>query len=118
MLEEFDAKWMVLRTRFIARLPERVADIKHHGADCAGADSRDALTALFHIVHSLAGSAATFGFDELACAAREAETSIESAMKSAPPPTAATAAHMADSLRQLTDVAASVLASSSQGGQP
>ena len=118
MRDEFDAKWIALRTRFVGRLSERMADIELLGTDCASVDPRDALKTLFHIVHSLAGSAATFGFEELASVAREAETSIESAMMNAPPLASATAAHMADTLRQLTGVAATVVAASSRGGRP
>ena len=118
MRDEVDAKWRALRTRFIARLPERIADIELHGAACASGDPRDALKTLFHIAHNLAGSGATFGFDQLASAAREAEASIETAMKSAPPLAAATAAHMADSLRHLTGVAASAVAAHSPGDRP
>ena len=109
--DEFDAKWMALRARFIARLPERMAEIGIHWAACANGDPRDALKTLFHITHSLAGSGATFGFDQLSRAAREAETSIESAMTSGPPLDGAALARTADALRQLTLVAASLTGS-------
>ena len=119
MRDEVDAKWMALRSRFIARLPERIADIELLRAGCASAGPQAALKTLFHIVHNLNGSGATFGFDELARAARKAENCIEIAMKNAPTLDDAladtTAAHMHNELRQLTAVAASIVAKSSHG---
>lgn len=112
MRDEFDAKWMALRTGFIARLPRYMADIELHLAACASEDWRNALTALFHIAHNLAGSGATFGFDALARAARKAEIRIETAIKSATPLDGATTAPITRALRRLTRVAGSVIAAS------
>ena len=118
MHDEFDAKWIALRSRFLARLPERMTDVELRWADCASGNPKDALKTLFHIAHNLSGSAATFGFDELARAAQKAEIGIESAMKTAPPLDGATAGRVANELRQLIAIAASVVATSRVATSP
>ena len=75
---EFDEKWQQLKARFKERLVVRFSDM-----DVAWAaleqDPADlpALSALFHLVHSLAGSGATFGFESLSERARELEPLID-----------------------------------------
>jgi len=82
----FDARWQELRERFVERLAERAAAI--HESSQAIADGRAgdpdselrhsrARHALYHEVHSLAGSGATFGFGELSRAARALEPYLD-----------------------------------------
>ena len=76
---EFDEKWQALLQRFVARLVERmraIGDAWHKvqsGADTGGS----ARIVLFHEVHSLSGSGATFGFEELSAAARRLEPLLD-----------------------------------------
>jgi len=76
---DFDDKWRLLRQRFIARLRERERNIRNaweqvqSGRDGDGA----ARNLLFHQIHSLSGSGATFGCDELSVAARRIEPMID-----------------------------------------
>lgn len=76
---EFDEKWQALLQRFVARLEKRMQmisdawDAMHNGAD-AHASAR---SVLFHEVHSLAGSGATFGFEELSVVARRLEPLVD-----------------------------------------
>ena len=75
---EFDEKWQQLKARFQERLVVRFSDmdvawaaLKQDSADLA------ALSALFHLVHSLAGSGATFGFETLSERARQLEPLLD-----------------------------------------
>lgn len=76
---EFDQKWQALRERFVARLGVRLRSIEtswgpvRSGQDPVGSSR----SALFHHIHSLAGSGATFGFIKLAQAARVIEVPID-----------------------------------------
>ncbi len=75
---EFDEKWQQLKQRFKERLV-----VRFHDMDVAWStlqqDPADppALSALFHLVHSLAGSGATFGFEALSARARQLEPLID-----------------------------------------
>ena len=80
---EFDEKWQQLKTRFMERLVVRFSDMDVAWSALAK-DPRDlsALSALFHLVHSLAGSGATFGFEALSERARELEPVIDPQLES------------------------------------
>jgi len=87
---DFDEKWRELRGRFLGRLDERARSIGlawievRNGRDPDGA----AQSALFHQIHSLSGSGATFGFAELSAAARRVEPLVDPARRPAPEVTA------------------------------
>lgn|GEM_PF-3023104 len=76
---EFDEKWQALLQRFVARLVERKRAMGEawykvqSGADAGG----NARNVLFHEVHSLSGSGATFGFEELSAVARRLEPLLD-----------------------------------------
>lgn len=112
--DEFDAKWSALRALFIARLPARIAEVERLRIACVGAAPQDAASALFHLVHSLAGTGATFGFDELAATARLVETAIEALIEPAPDrsptPVEALHAQLATTVTLLAEVAADIAA--------
>ena len=107
---EFDAKWSALRAVFIVRLPARIAEAERLCVACADAAEDDAADKLFHLAHSLAGTGATFGFTELAAAARLVETTIEALIGSAPErsPASTNALHakLASASTRLAEVAA------------
>ncbi len=77
--EEFDQQWVALKMRFVKRLSERNAKI--HGAwqrlIQGDDDEGSAHSVLFHEVHSLAGSGATFGYEELSNTARTLEMLVD-----------------------------------------
>ncbi len=75
---EFDEKWQQLKERFVQRLVVRFADIDRAWASLGKQpDDMEALSDLFHLVHSLAGSGATFGFEALSECARQLEPVID-----------------------------------------
>jgi len=70
-----------LRTYFAARLPVRLGEIEAAWRetvrqDWSGVDA-EALRRFHRLVHSLAGSGATFGYPEVSRAARELERFVE-----------------------------------------
>ncbi len=75
---EFDEKWQQLKARFMERLVVRFADIDRAWKMLGEKpDDLEALSDLFHLVHSLAGSGATFGFEALSERARQLEPLID-----------------------------------------
>jgi hypothetical protein len=85
-LSEFDARWQELRARFIERLVRRMAAIRESwavmqtGGDASGA----ARSTLFHEIHSLSGSGATFGYTALSDVARALEPHVDPRRPSGP----------------------------------
>jgi chemotaxis protein histidine kinase CheA len=80
---EFDEKWQQLKARFKERLVVRFADINTAWTTLTREpDNLAALSALFHLVHSLAGSGATFGFERLSERARELEPVLDPQLES------------------------------------
>jgi chemotaxis protein histidine kinase CheA len=75
---EFDSKWQELKRRFEERLVNRFEVIDQAWQKLSALPSdEEALSTLFHQVHSLAGSGATFGYDELSQSARVVEPLID-----------------------------------------
>lgn len=76
---EFDRRWHELRNRFVERLVVRMQAIRGAWAVLrSGSDPRgEARKVLFHQVHSLSGSGATFGFTGLSDAARALEPLVD-----------------------------------------
>ena len=75
---EFEEKWQQLKARFVERLVVRFADIDLAWTKLGEKpDDQEALSDLFHLVHSLAGSGATFGFQALSERARQLEPVID-----------------------------------------
>jgi chemotaxis protein histidine kinase CheA len=75
---EFDEKWQQLKARFKERLVVRFSDMDvAWSALVQDPADLSALSALFHLVHSLAGSGATFGFESLSERARQLEPLID-----------------------------------------
>lgn len=68
-------KLSALQHTFEARLPERLGTIRNawETAQQQGADAPAALKELYRLVHSMAGSAGTFGYHRLGKAARQLE---------------------------------------------
>jgi chemotaxis protein histidine kinase CheA len=78
---EFEQKWRELRDRFVVRLEERQRVIQTAWSCVSSGKDEDgeARSTLFHQIHSLAGSGATFGFIELSAAARVLEPTLDPA---------------------------------------
>jgi chemotaxis protein histidine kinase CheA len=75
---EFDSKWQELKRRFEERLVNRFEIIDHAWQKLSALPSdEEALSMLFHQVHSLTGSGATFGYDELSRSAQAIEPLID-----------------------------------------
>lgn len=76
---QFDPKWQALKARFVNGLTDRVAAMRRAWQVIESSEGADeaARNALFHQVHSLAGSGATFGYDELTVAARALEPALD-----------------------------------------
>jgi chemotaxis protein histidine kinase CheA len=87
--DSFDARWQELKARFIERLIARLAAIRHSWAIVSAASAarlsgdgpapatEEALSTLFHEIHSLSGSGATFGYQSLSNAARAIEPLLD-----------------------------------------
>ncbi len=100
---EFDARLAELRQRFIDRLVDRLATIAAAWQSIqTGSDSAQARSTLFHQVHSLAGSGATFGFEALSRAARALEPLMDPHL--VPPDVGLDAGQIADINRMLGDL--------------
>ncbi len=78
---DFDDKWRMLRQRFITRLEERERNIQAAWTEVRACRDPEgtARSLLFHQIHSLSGSGATFGFAALSAAARVIEPLIDPA---------------------------------------
>jgi chemotaxis protein histidine kinase CheA len=75
---EFDSKWQALKKRFEERLVARFEVIDRAWQELTTfPNDEEALSTLFHQVHSLAGSGATFGYDELSASARALEPLLD-----------------------------------------
>ena len=73
-----DAKWQALRDRFVERLTVRFTAMREAWSAIRDGDAGDASwSTFFHEVHSLAGSGATFGYEELSETARCLEKIID-----------------------------------------
>ena len=75
-----------LRQDYIAQLPRKLLDIHTTWSGLAGAWDRNALAEIHRMVHSLAGSGKTFGFDEVSNCARTLERLLKAAVDSQIPP--------------------------------
>ncbi len=74
---DLEKELAVLAGAFRERLPERMAELgRLHQAICEGRDTMESTVALHRVVHSLAGSAQTFGLGLVGDAAREVERFI------------------------------------------
>jgi chemotaxis protein histidine kinase CheA len=75
---EFEGKWQELKKRFEEKLVGRFQAIDMAWqALTSRPDDEQALSALFHQVHSLAGSGATFGYEDLSSLSRGLEPLID-----------------------------------------
>lgn len=77
----FQERFAALGREWRAQLPARLADVQSRSAACRCApDDAGALEELHRLVHTLAGSAGTFGLDELSVRARAMEHELEDLM--------------------------------------
>ncbi len=94
-----------LRAAFVGRLPSRFAEIRSLiDRLAAHAHGPSDLETLHRLVHSITGSAGTFGFPELSNAARQLEGRLVLLMRGGPPASAAAWQEMGDSVDRLADM--------------
>lgn len=74
--QDFLERLQALREDYVARLPERIADIEQDWAAVAGQAAPHAGDRLYRKLHSLAGSAGTFGLADLSRQARSIEQQL------------------------------------------
>ena len=95
-----------LRQYFASRLPVRVSEVEAAADAARDAGLAEGPLRTFHrLAHSLAGTGATFGFDEVSAAARELEDLLASALDAGAPPESAAVAGLLSRLRGLAESA-------------
>jgi chemotaxis protein histidine kinase CheA len=78
----FMAKMKALETVFINGLPERMQEISNAVDTCVAQPGEASVVAILHrYLHSIAGTAGTFGYAELGERARELELRLEPALQ-------------------------------------
>lgn len=75
--ERFAARMKVLTEQFQRELPSRFEALRQHWRTLNDSWSLDALSAFHHSTHNLAGSGATFGYDELTTHARAVDRHLK-----------------------------------------
>jgi HPt (histidine-containing phosphotransfer) domain-containing protein len=74
----FEERFEALRREWRGQLPQRLQEIQSKLAACRAApDDTEGLRDLHRMLHTLAGSAGTFGLDALGARAREIEHAID-----------------------------------------
>jgi len=91
--EELERELAKLRAKYLADLPQRLADV---GAELVKAESGDvpAMQAVRLLLHRLAGSAGNYGFDLATARARAAEAVAARIAEAGAPPTPEQAAEL------------------------
>ena len=79
---ELERKLAEVRQAYVEKLPLRLEDIRAHFEQARAGDP-DAFATLHRLVHSLTGSAGTFGFHDLSMLARVIERSIKAQLSQA-----------------------------------
>ncbi len=106
--ESFQVRKARLRASFLSLLPGRLADARRAVAELrAGEIDHAHLDALYVLFHTLKGSGATFGFQQISDAAKAAESAVRHAMDMGGP---VEASLRADLDRLLDDMDARALA--------
>jgi chemotaxis protein histidine kinase CheA len=70
---DLDAELAALRAEYATRLPERIVQIERTWASVEAEWNRETFDLLHSMVHKLAGSGASFGFDDVSTTARALE---------------------------------------------
>lgn len=84
--ESFQVRKIRLRASFLSQLPGRLADARRAVAELrVGESDPERLDALYVLFHTLKGSGATFGFQQIADAAKDAEQAVRAAMEAGDP---------------------------------
>lgn len=73
---KYQAALAALTEKFKASLPEKQALLRQRAADWRVTRSADALKEVVSVAHKLAGSAGSYGFDDLGLAARALENEV------------------------------------------
>jgi len=82
---EFQDRLQALRDKYAASIPERMAAIREALARCQGGLTPPNIDQLHHSLHSVAGSAGSFGFHALGNEARRIEQLVRAVMESGAP---------------------------------
>lgn len=81
--EAFRKQLMALREHYQVALPERIEAVRQAATEVVASDgAATQVTALYQLVHNLAGSGATFGYHEVSEIARQFQTFIQSLVAS------------------------------------
>lgn len=81
----FQDRLQALRDKYAASVPERMAAIRDALALCQGGLSASHIDQLHHALHSVAGSAGSFGFHALGGESRRIEQMVRGVMESGAP---------------------------------
>lgn len=96
-----------LKKKYAADLPKKVAGVEDQVAVfLAGAWKEDVCFTTYRLIHSLAGSAGTYGFADLGTTARTGELLIKKSLEGKAPLSDAERKEMAGILSTLKDLAA------------
>jgi len=82
---EFQDRLQALRDKYAASVPERMAAIREALTLCQGGPTRPNIDQLHHALHSVAGSAGSFGFHALGNEARRIEQLVRGVMEAGAP---------------------------------
>lgn len=81
----FQDRLQALRDKYAASVPERMAAIRNALALCQGSLNPSHIDQLHHALHSVAGSAGSFGFHALGNEARRIEQLVRGVMEAGAP---------------------------------
>jgi HPt (histidine-containing phosphotransfer) domain-containing protein len=81
----FQDRLQALRDKYAASVPERMAAIRDALALCRGDLTAPHIDQLHHALHSVAGSAGSFGFHALGAESRRIEQMVRSVMEAGAP---------------------------------
>jgi len=77
----FQDRLQALRDKYAASVPERMAAIRDALAQCQARRNPDTIASLHHALHSVAGSAGSFGLHVLGDASRRVEQMVRAVME-------------------------------------
>jgi periplasmic divalent cation tolerance protein len=81
----FQDRLQALRDKYAASVPERMAAIRDALALCQGSLTQPHIDQLHHALHSVAGSAGSFGFHALGSESRRIEQLVRGVMEAGAP---------------------------------
>jgi diguanylate cyclase (GGDEF)-like protein len=81
-----EAQWSALRTDYLLRIPRKIADLRALWAQTLSLWTTDAIQSTYRLAHSIAGSGATYGLEQLSVAAHTLELRLQTLLDHGGPP--------------------------------